>query len=188
VNPTVPEPGALAMAGANTSHQVFLSANTLTLASPGRILQQSTSGTQNLNGSGIYLTGNVVLAAFGGAGATPGAGPANFDLYVAFANPIAVPPLVPAAGSGVLTGSATAVAPRFTLPGTVSNPNSRVLWRVNGCVIGEQGNCTPTGNPVTNFLPSALLQGPLLQQPDNGDYADPTITGAANEEIWRKPD
>jgi hypothetical protein len=105
-----------------------------------------------------------------------------------FANPAVTPPTVPAAGGAVLSGPDAAVANRFALPTVISNSSARVLYRVNGCVIGEQGNCTPTGTPVANFLPSALLQGPLLQAPDNGDVADATVTGAANEEIWRKPD
>ena len=86
----------------------------------------------------------------------------------------------------MLTGPAASLSSRVTV-GT-GNPAFRALYRVNSCVIGQQGNCTPTGDPVINIRPDELLADVLPKQVDLQDVEDPTITGAANEEIWRKPE
>jgi hypothetical protein len=63
----------------------------------------------------------------------------------------------------------------------------RALYRINSCVIGELGNCTPTGNPNLAIPLDQLSHIDLLSREDL-DLEDPTVTGEPNEEIWRKPE
>ena len=55
------------------------------------------------------------------------------------------------------------------------------------CIIGELGNCTPTSDGMMNIPLDELSRGSLLSR-DELDVEDTTITGAPNEEIWRRPD
>jgi hypothetical protein len=69
----------------------------------------------------------------------------------------------------------------------LNSAQERALYRINSCVIGELGNCTPTGNPNLVLPLDQLAPIDLLSRQDL-DLEDPTVTGAPNEEIWRKPE
>jgi hypothetical protein len=86
-------------------------------------------------------------------------------------------------GTPALHGQTLSVSARIVVAGTPT-PVERSLYRINSCVIGSLGDCTPTGVPVLNFLPSELTPPEILSQPL--DVEDPTVTVAPNEEIWRK--
>jgi hypothetical protein len=95
-------------------------------------------------------------------------------------------------GTGtVVTGPAAADTLRIEFgTGVIAILNSapeRALYRINSCVIGELGNCTPTGNPNLVIPLDQLAPIDLLTRQDL-DLEDPTVTGAPNEEIWRKPE
>ena len=165
INPIVPRP----ILPISTSHAVLLAVGDLAVSSDGRILQQNTSGFQATQTSGAYVTRSVTLSGY------KTAGPQNVDLYLSIVNP----------SGGLLSGPTAALSHSITVTNG-GNQAYRALYRVNSCVVGQQGNCTPTGDPVINIRIDDLLADVLPKQVDLLDVEDPTITGAANEEIWRK--
>jgi hypothetical protein len=167
IDPSRPVP----IAQANMSQAVMLAAGDLTLASGSLIVQQNTSGLRTTNGSGYYVTGTLTLGAYGPF-------PPAIDLFGVFVKPGTTIPI---------TGPAAAdVTQIFLMPDLVGSPY-RGLYRVNSCIIGELGNCTPTTDGIINIPLDELSKGSLLSR-DELDVEDPTITGAPNEEIWRQPD
>jgi hypothetical protein len=178
----------------NGEPAILLTSGSLTVRANGNVVQQDTSGFGLGGYSGIYLTGegvqaNIQPAGVGGSspsnelsigrvsgtGANGTSDPENVDLFLSTLDP-----------NGIFTPGASAnLSPRV---GFIAPVGQSAEYRINGCVIGEQGNCTPTGNPLLNFDLEALIQGPLLSDDEFGDLEDPTITGAPNEEIWRRPE
>ncbi|HWE99982.1 MAG TPA: hypothetical protein VG248_09320, partial [Caulobacteraceae bacterium] len=167
INPIIPRP-ALPI---NTTHAVLFAVDNLSLSSDGHILQQNTSGFQATQTSGGYVTGSITITGYHTAG------PTNFDLYIAVANPT----------GGLITGPASSLTGKIFITGG-GNPADRPLYRVNGCVVGQQGNCTPTGDPVIDIRIDDIFTNVLPREIEGQDVEDPTITGAVNEEFWRKPE
>jgi hypothetical protein len=153
---------------------VLIAANQLTLRG-GRIFQQDTSQTADPTRTGIYvgagglLLGRTTQSAAGGA-----ALPDLIELSGVIDN-----------GSVVLTNESAALSNLVTL-GDGVRPKQN--YRLNTCVILQQGNCTAQGGtPDTGVRPSlTLLQ--LLEQQGSGASEDPTAASATNEEIWRDPE
>jgi hypothetical protein len=159
------------LADANMSHAVMLAVGDLTLVAGSQIVQQNTSGLRTSNGTGYYITRSLTLGAY-----TPF--PPAIDLFGVFVKPGTTIPI---------TGPAAAdVTQIFLLPSLAGSPY-RGLYRVNSCIIGELGNCTPTSDGIVSIPLDELSKGSLLSR-DELDVEDPTITGAPNEEIWRRPD
>ena len=173
---------------------LFLTAGSLTMRADGKLIQQDSSGF-GVAYTGMFLTGAGVDAAVpsqalvagpgtmltigrtdGGLSAgSPSATPAVVELYLNLRDP----------NGAIYSGTNVALAPRIGFePGT----GPFQLYHVNSCVIGEQGVCTPLSNPSTNIRPNDLTAGSLPKGVDLPDVEDSTVTGAANEEIWRKPE
>ncbi len=176
---------------------VLLAAGSITFRANGRIVQQntSTSGTaftgMLLTGDGVTQSNPTTAYAIGSVGAqgsftvrlgrldgkttitNPGL-PDSVELFLSLKD-----------GAAIVTNTQVSVSPRFGFyPGT--GPSQ--FYRVNSCVIGQAGNCNPLSNTIINIQPDQLLQGIQLDQTDQPDVEDVTITGAANEEIWRRPE
>ncbi len=138
-------------------------------------MQQNTSGFGPAN-SGLFLTGEGTTADGGllqiGRTDASTTTPQNVELFLAYKD-----------GGTVFTGNNVAISDRIGL-----DVDPTQFYRVNTCVIRQLGNCTPLTNTVINIKPDQLTQGALLRESDLEDVEDPTITGAANEEIWRKPE
>ena len=159
--------------------QTLLAAGTLTLNASNLIVQQNTSQV------GTGFTGALITGVGAGAkpevsiGNTGGSGPPLPNAVELFMD-------LHDNQSGVVLGSTSvSISPSFTFTNGSSNHS---VYRVNSCVIGEQGNCTALGTVVVNVQPDQLTQILVLEQVTQPDVEDPTITGATNEEIWRKPD
>jgi hypothetical protein len=171
INPSVPDPPVSPI---NTSRDVMIAAQNLTIAVGGGLVQQNTTGVQTTSGTGFYLTGNLTLELFGTAA------PKALDLFGVFGG-----------ATSIISGAAAADTLRIIYgDGVLTVLNSapeRALYRINSCVIGELGNCTPTGNPNLVIPLDELAPIDLLSRQDL-DMEDPTVTGAPNEEIWRKPE
>ena len=157
-SPETPKP-ALPL---NTSRTVLFAAGDLSLSSPGQILQQDTNGFKSSLGTGGYVARSLTLDGYNGVA------PTIIDLYLSLGSPKPV------------FGPAAALASAINLS---SGRNG--LYRVNTCVIGELGTCLPFSDLVVNIDPDQFTQLDL-QDADPQDVEDPTITGAPNEEIWRK--
>ena len=139
-------------------------------------MQQNTTGLHTTDGTGYYVTRTLTLTAYG-------PNPPAIDLFGVFTKPGTTIPI---------TGPAAADVNQVFLPvgpGGTSLATSpyRALYRINSCVIGELGNCTPTTDAIVTIPLDQLSRGALLSR-DELDVEDPTITGAPNEEIWRRPD
>jgi hypothetical protein len=167
IDPSRPVPAV----DANTSKAVMLAAGDLTLAAGSLIVQQSTAGLRTTNGAGYYVTRTLTLGAY-----LPF--PPAIDLFGVFVKPGTTIPI---------TGPAAADVNQIFLMGNLASSPFRALYRVNSCVIGELGNCTPTSDGIISIPLDELSRGSLLSR-DELDVEDPTITGAPNEEIWRRPD
>jgi hypothetical protein len=155
----------------NMSKAVMLAAGDVTMAAGSLIVQQNTTGLRTSNGSGYYVTRTLTLGSYGPF-------PPAIDLFGVFVKPGTTTPI---------TGPAAADANAIFLLGNLVASPYRALYRVNSCVIGELGNCTPTSDGIINIPLDELSRGSLLSR-DVVDVEDPTITGAPNEEIWRRPD
>ena len=167
IDPSRPVP----VVNANTSQAVLLAGGDITLAAGSLIVQQNTTGLRTSNGTGYYATRTLTLGAYQPY-------PPAIDLFGVFVKPGTTIPI---------TGPAAAdVTQIFLMPDLAGSPY-RALYRVNSCVIGELGNCTPTSDGIINIPLDELSRGSLLSR-DELDVEDPTITGAPNEEIWRRPD
>ena len=59
-------------------------------------------------------------------------------------------------------------------------------YRINSCVIGQSGVCTVLSDAIVNIPVDNLTEDLLLKASPESNDTDPTITGAGNEEIWRK--
>jgi len=179
----------------NGAPVLYLTSGALTIRANGKVVEQNSSGPTGGAYTGIFLTGagvdtglpasnlvagsGTVLAigrTDGGATAgTPQTTPDLVELYMNMVGP----------DGAQYPGTAVAVSPRIGFGGGVT---SSQFYRVNTCVIGQQGNCTPLASPNTNLRPIDLSLISLLRQSPVPDVEDPTITGGSNEEIWRKPD
>ena len=167
INPVLPLP----VSPANSSKAVMLAAGDLALSSGRMIVQQNTTGLRTTEGTGYYVTRTLTLGSYG-------ASPPAIDLFGVFTKP----------GTTIaITGPSAAVVNQIFLTGSLASSEFRPFYRVNGCVIGELGNCTPTSDGITEIPLDKLSEGSLLSR-DEQDVEDPTITGAPNEEIWRRPD
>jgi hypothetical protein len=167
IDPSRPVP----LTGPNNSKAILLAAGDLTIDAGNLIVQQNTTGLHTTEGTGYYITRTLTLGSYG-------ADPPAIDLFGVFIKPGTTTPI---------TGPAAADLPQIFLTGTLVTSPYRGLYRVNSCVIGELGNCTPTSDGITNIPLDQLSRGALLSR-DEVDVEDPTITGAPNEEIWRRPD
>jgi hypothetical protein len=155
----------------NSSKAVMLAAGNLTIFAGNLIVQQNTTGLHTTQGTGYYITSSLTLGSYG-------SNPLAIDLFGVFTRPGTTIPI---------TGPAAADVAEIFLAGTLASSPFRGLYRVNSCVIGELGNCTPTSDGITSIPLDELSRGSLLSR-DVADVEDPTITGAPNEEIWRRPD
>ena len=167
INPLLPVP----IVSPNTSKAVMLAAGDLSLSAGRMIVQQNTTGLRTTEGTGYYVTRTLTLGSYL-------TNPPAIDLFGVFTKLGTTTPI---------TGTSTAVSNQILLVGTLASSEFRSLYRVNGCVIGELGNCTPTSDGITSIPVDELGQSALLSR-DELDVEDPTITGAPNEEIWRRPD
>ncbi len=156
---------------ANTSGAIMLAVGDLSLTAGSMIVQQNTTGLRTTNGTGYYITRNLTLGAY-----TPF--PVAIDLFGVFTKPGSTIPI---------TGAAAADVTQITIDPSLNGSPFRALYRVNSCVVGQLGNCTPTSDGITSIPLDELSRGALLSR-DELDVEDPTITGAPNEEIWRMPD
>lgn len=157
--------------------RLFLVAGNLQLLAGDRIVQQNT-GAPGLEG-GLYLTGVGVepdepILTIGRAQVA--------DLFGAFDS-----------GDGVLAiGSAGAFSSRIARP---DGDTSQGQIRINGCLLGI--GCA-LSTPASQFrvqqfrpaAPRAAIDPPVLTPPppvdDDEREAEAVITGAGNEEIWRR--
>jgi hypothetical protein len=149
----------------------MLAAGDLSLSAGTLIVQQNTTGLHTTDGTGYYVTRTLSLGSYG-------VNPPAIDLFGVFIKPGTTTPI---------RGPAAAVVNQIFLMGNLTTSPFRAFYRVNSCVIGELGNCTPTSDGITTIPLDQLSQGDLLSR-DELDVEDPTITGAPNEEIWRRPD
>jgi filamentous hemagglutinin len=171
-----------------TGPKVMLAAGSVTLRANGILIEENTSeigasftnmlitgeGVSSANPSTPLLIGVDASPFAVRLGRTDGSGspiPTAVELFLSLKD-----------GGVTFTNNQLAISPRlgFYAP---TGPNQ--YYRVNSCVIGEQGNCTPLNNMIAPLPPTqSTVQ---LTQPAQPDVEDVTITGAANEEIWRKP-
>jgi len=135
----------------------FVTASNLTVSSPGNVLQQNTSLIAG-RGEGMTISNSVTIAG----------GPEVVDLFLALGS----------GASFVNTGVAATSGEIFT------NRNNN--YRVNSCVIGQSGVCTVLSDAIVNIPVDNLTEDLLLKASPESNDTDPTITGAGNEEIWRK--
>ena len=147
--------------------ETLIAASSLSLFTNGRIIQENTNGAvPGTQGAGLSITNTITLGT-----ATPALTPTLVDLYGVFTGP------------PKLTGSQVAVAPGISVTPN-ANSGQRGLYRINSCVIGSLGNCTPTSIPVFNITPATLVAPDLA--PQALDLEDLTVTAAPNDEIWRR--
>jgi hypothetical protein len=152
---------------------VLLTAGSLTLRA-GKIAQQDTSTTGSLTRTGIYLTHSLQLGR-----TSPGAAgvvtPDFIELNGAINN-----------GSTVLANENVALSNLVSLSDGVT---PRQYYRLNNCVILQQGACTASGGtPDLGIGPDRIARLQLLDRQDAGVTEDPTVASATNEEIWRDPE
>jgi hypothetical protein len=167
VDPSRPTPTT----PANTSKAIMLAAGDLSVSAGELIVQQNTTGLHTTDGTGYFVTRTLSLGSYG-------PNPPAIDLFGVFTKPGTTIPI---------TGPAAADVSQVFLLGTLASSPYRGLYRINSCVIGELGNCTPTTDAIVTIPLDQLSRGSLLSR-DELDVEDPTITGAPNEEIWRRPD
>jgi hypothetical protein len=160
---------------------MFLAAGSLTIRANGRVIQQNTSGYGSGYYTGAYLTGAgdpsgqlLSVGRIDGASASGDPVPNNFEMFLSLVD-----------GTTTYTGQAASLSHRI---GFTSNLAPSQFFRVNYCVIATIGNCTPVSLPTLNIQPAKFDLSNLLSQGNLQDIEDPTVTGAANEEIWRKPE
>ena len=180
INITQNRPGAVIARGSELN-KIFITTGSLAMRSDGRIIQQSTGG---LSGRpvGMLITPSTRADAGVQLGRTGGAGPAGasrspemIDLSLSAFSP----------AGALLTGQIVASSQSIVLETALNRSGA---YRVNGCIIGEAGSCTPIVNSVIDVRIDKLVEGILLQAPEPTLESDPTITGAGNEEIWRPRD
>jgi hypothetical protein len=173
INPSIPSP-PFSPIPRPTSPSVMFAAQNLTFAAGDGFVQEDTTGIQTTIGTGYYLTGVLTVDLY------KSTAPKAIDLYGVFLN-----------GASVITGPAAANTIKIEfgtgVEAILNQAAERALYRINSCVIGELGNCTPTGNPNLAIPLDQLSHIDLLSREDL-DLEDPTVTGEPNEEIWRKPE
>jgi len=156
-------------ASAPFDNHVFVSAATLTLTAPLRIVMENTG---NLPTAPVYLPDGFSLTH---SGIPPtlviGGSPEVVDVFGGLIqNGIPLDP----------KSIATTTQVQFA-PGTVSNNR----YRINGCVIHQNGVCTIVSFDFKDFEPAKLAELVLASASNNEDVEeDLTITGAGNDEIW----
>ena len=174
----VKDPNAIDQAGSpffTTSpafaNHVFIDAQNVSFSAPQRIVMQNT----------------------GTAPTDPVFAPEGFSLNHTGALPVAIliggkPQVVDIFGELVQNGLlvdprsvATTTQVEFAPDGTVAN----VHYRVNGCVVHQNGVCTIVSFDFKGFEPAKLAELVLASASGNEDVEeDLTITGAGNDEIW----
>ncbi len=167
----------IAPQGANGPY-MLLTAGSLTLRANGKIAQQDTSSVGSLTRTGIYLTGsatNPLTLTLGRTSTATDAStlklPEFIELYGAVNN-----------GSTVLANENVALSNLIVFDNGVT-PGQ--YYRLNTCVIFQQGNCSPTGGaPNLNIAPDRLTGLNLVDRTNTLGAADPTVASATNEEIW----
>lgn len=161
--------------------RAFLSAAKMTLAAGGRILVQNTSSRPDIQ-LGLIVSGNGVpldqpVLTLGRA--------QTIDVFATLISPT----------SGVSGGLEFANSSRISrLAGDPVSANVRV----NGCILGS-GCGVPTIATqfrIDDFIPAAAppalaaVDPPVISAPplpdDDDEDAEAVVTGAGNEEIWRK--
>jgi hypothetical protein len=172
INITRRLPAGITASGTDLN-RVFLTAGTATLRADGRVVQQST-GALSDRPIGMLLTnpgGNSLALTLGRTGTGAAGAPSLIDLSGTLFD-----------GRGTqLIGNVAAASTAIDLEGF--QPSNS--YRLNGCTIGAAGNCTPLTSSLVDVRIEKLIAGNLLQAQDTPLAADPTITGAGNEEIWR---
>ena len=159
----------------NVSQDELLVADSLTVRAQGKILQQNTAGAQG-QATGVLLGAASVTGPLLTVGTTGLTGVQTSPSVVEFF-------LTLDDNGALLTRQIAASSSRIKLQVDPSND-----YRVNGCVIGASGNCTPIDNFIVEIQPDRLTEVDLLRRAEDQNAEDPTVTGAANEEIWRKPE
>ena len=143
------------------STAVWITANNLKVNGNGAILQQlpltSPTNTKAFDG-GLKIANSLEID----GKAT------DIDLFLAL-------------GPQPLIGGDVALSGLLVLTSTPSND-----YRVNSCVIKLVGVCTVVGTTIPNINPEAILDPLILKSEPAIVEGDPTVTGAGNEEIWRK--
>ena len=157
--------------------KVLVTTGALAVRADNKIVQENTSLQAlastgiNLTGSGSIANGADKLALLVGRTGTSVSAPQNVELFLSVTN-----------GSGsVSSGTTVAITSSVDLAAGLTPSQN---YRVNNCVIRQQGNCAPLGAPNLNIQPSRLTEVNLVRSEDD-EREDPTVTSAANEEIWR---
>ncbi len=178
-------PAGAAPVGAE-QNRIFITAGSLGLRAPGRIVQQNTATDGAF--AGIYLTNN---------GATPGP-------VLSITEPAAV---IDLAGAYVRRNGSLASGRLASLSADLvlaSGVDASAAYRFNGCIIPTGSNCAELATPIfrRDFINrgfadfnwpldalrpdnTALLLSPWSPDQDSDERPDPIVTGAGNEEIWR---
>jgi hypothetical protein len=172
INVTRRLPTGILATGADVN-RVFLTTGTATIRADGRVVQQSTS-TLSDRPIGVFIANpqrSSLSLVLGRTGSAATGTPTLIDLSGALVN----------SSGTLLTGTVVAASTAIELDG-FQPANS---YRMNGCTIGSAGNCTPLSSSVVDVRIEKLMAGNLLQAQETPIPADPTITGAGNEEIWR---
>jgi hypothetical protein len=172
---------------------VLLVAGSLTLRADNLVANQNTS-VAGTSFTGMLITGDGVNTAVPPTPLSVGSDGSPFAVRLGRTDgkTAVSSPQIPGAiemfmslklNGAIFTDTQLAISPRF---GFFQGVGPNQVYRVNSCVIGQQGECTPLNNTLAP-LPSTQ---PTIQltQPNQPDVEDLTITGAANEEIWRKPE
>ena len=165
VSKGIPAVGAIPLEG-----RVFLSTGTLSLSAAGGIVQQNAT---RLPGQGVGIVVNnpqPVASPITLSGGMTG-GPTVIDLFIQVAN----------GGGVILKGSVVSTSNVIQL----TSPRS-TSYRINGCVIGQVGECTVISDAIVNVEPAKLTDVLLLSSALQPFVQDPTLVGTGNEEIWRR--
>jgi hypothetical protein len=176
---------------------IFVGANALTLRAQGAIVSQNTAGEEADSGIKLSNTAgaDTVLTLGTTQASTLKASPVVIDLFGG---------LNDAAGL-FLTGKAVAPSTEVVLESPLQISDN---YRFNSCTIGKTGVCvvqfstvnliegnilvkdpkTLLPNAITSDILALLLVQPVASVTLTGteESADPLITGAGNEEIWRR--
>jgi hypothetical protein len=160
----------------NVGRAEMIVTGALDVHAQGKVLQQNTAGGQG-TATGVLLGGSTVsgpLLTIGttATGLTSTATPAVVEFFLSLND-----------NGATVSNQIAATSNRIILDVAPSNQ-----YRANGCVIGVAGNCSPVDNFIVELQPDRLTEVDLLRRAEDDGAEDPTVAGAANEEIWRKPE
>ncbi len=152
--------------------KTLITADTLTLRTNGRLLQQNTAA-ENGAASGLFVTNAGQAASAVTLGGLRGrqSGPSVMDIFLTLGG-----------GDGLVSGKIIASSPFIDVEASLQR---RASQRINGCVIGGGGCIQLLANVIT--IPPLPIAGTLTlsAEDDDDDGEELTITGSGNEEIWR---